>query len=88
MLATSIPYTLALSHEEWRLVRSLREVPPSPLRDRLCDLLEELVDFVANPGCPEMQADGAPCDGAHMSCDRCQKMLDIVGALRARVREA
>jgi len=88
MPVTSRPEAPALSQEEWRLVRSLREVPPSPLRDRLYDLLEGLVSFAANPRCLELQADGAPCDNVHMSCDCCQKTLDLVDKLRARVREA
>lgn len=88
MPVTSVAEALVLSQEEWRLVRSLREVPPSPLRDRLCDLLEGLVHFAANPRCRELQADGAPCDNVHMPCDRCQKTLDLVGNLRARLREA
>ena len=50
-----------LGPEEAKLVEALRSIPPSPLRDRLAAFVTELADFVAQPSCAEMQADGAPC---------------------------
>jgi hypothetical protein len=78
-------YTVAVDESEWQLLRSLREIPPSPLRDRLTGLVGELTAFVANPGCPEQQADGAPCDDVHMSCDRCRQLLRLLDSLRSRL---
>jgi hypothetical protein len=79
------PFTVALDEREWQLVRSLRAIPPGPLRDRLTGLVHELVAFVANPGCPELQADGAPCDDVHMSCDPCRQTLRLLDGLRSRL---
>lgn len=78
--------SLALDESEWHLVRSLREIPPSPLRDRMSALIDELVAFVANPGCPEMQADGVPCDDVHVSCDRCRQVIGLLDGLHRRLR--
>jgi hypothetical protein len=73
---------ITLSLEEWRLVQTLRELPPSPLRDRLMLLLEELVEFVREPHCPEMQADGVPCASAQLACDQCRQLTGLLDALR------
>jgi len=80
------PFTFAVDEEEWRLLRSLREIPPSPLRDRMAGLIHELVAFVADPGCPELQADGVPCDDVHMACERCRKVLRLLDTLGSRLR--
>lgn len=83
---TSAPLHVALDEQEWRLIRSLREIPTSPLRDRMSELIDTLVEFVADPGCPEMQADGVPCSSAQMSCDRCHEVIALLEELRQRVR--
>jgi hypothetical protein len=82
------PYNVALDDDEWRFIRSLREIPPSPLRDRMSGLIDDVLSFVANPGCPEMQADGVPCTDAQMACDRCRKLLDLMQELRHRLHHA
>jgi hypothetical protein len=76
----------ALEAEEWRLICSLREVPPSPLRDDLMQAIGALVDFAREPGCPEMQADGVPCTDAQQACDRCRKVVGVFELIRQRVR--
>jgi hypothetical protein len=91
MLTTAVsrpPLHVALEDDEWKLVAALRDIPPSPLRDRMSLLIDELVAFVANPGCPEIQADGVPCSSAQMSCDRCRHMTDLLDALRERLLSA
>ena len=80
------PFTVAVDESEWQLLRSLRDIPPSPLRDGLAGLLHDLIAFVSSPGCPELQADGVPCADAHMSCDRCGQMLRLLDGLRGRLR--
>ncbi len=72
--------------EERRLVLALRAIPESPLRDRLRTLLAELVDFVAEPCCAELQADGAPCTSAQAACDQCRKLLELLEGLRRRLQ--
>jgi hypothetical protein len=75
---------VAVDDAEWRLLCSLREIPPSPLRDRVCLVLDTLLEFVAGPACPELQADGVPCGSAHMACDRCRHALAALDEVRVR----
>jgi hypothetical protein len=74
-----------LSPEERRLVLALREVPESPLRDLYTTLVRELTDYVSNPACAEMQADGAPCTSTEASCDQCRKLESLLEGLRGRL---
>jgi hypothetical protein len=74
-----------LTPEERRLVLALREVPPSRLRDLLVTFVGELAQFVAEPSCAEMQADGVPCPSAHDSCDECRKVASLLEGLRTRL---
>ena len=77
---------VSLDETEWALVRSLREVTPSTVRDRATDLVGQLLAFVATPGCTTQQADGAPCDTPQTSCDECDRVLQVLGDLQARLR--
>ena len=77
---------VALSREEWRLVSSLREIPESRVRDGLTAVIEDLVEFVREPHCPKMQADGVPCASAHESCEECRQVAALLGALHVRLR--
>jgi len=76
---------LPLTREEQKLLLALREIPPSRLRDLLTTLVSELADFVSEPSCAEMQADGAPCPTAEVSCDECRKLTSILEGLRGRL---
>jgi len=82
----SEPFMIPLDDEEWLIVQKLRDIPPSLLRERALSFVGELLDYVASPGCPEVQADGVPCDNAHMACDRCRKVQEVVEAIEARLR--
>jgi hypothetical protein len=75
-----------LSAEERALIETLRDVPASPLRDLLKTLVGELARFAAQPGCSEMQADGAPCTSAQAACDECRKMTALLEGLRTRLQ--
>ncbi len=75
-----------LRPEERKLVEALRAIPPSPLRERLVRLISELTEFVAQPGCAEMQADGVPCSSAQASCDECRKLTELLDGLRTRLQ--
>ena len=80
--ATAIP---GLTPEEAKLVGALRALPESRLRDLMTTLVSELADFVAQPSCPELQADGAPCPTAETACDECQRVSWILEGLRSRL---
>lgn len=75
-----------LTTEEKKLLLALREIPPSRLKDLLTTLVSELADFVAEPGCAEMQADGAPCPATDVACDECRKVTSILEGLRGRLQ--
>jgi hypothetical protein len=77
---------LPLDPEEEKLLRALREIPPSRLRDLMTTLIGELAEFVAQPSCAEMQADGAPCPSPDASCDECRKLTTILEGLRGRLQ--
>lgn len=81
------PLRVALDEQEWRLVSSLREIGEGPLRDRMATLIRELFACLAEPGCSETQADGVPCEDAHMSCDRCRHVIALLDTLQSRLRE-
>jgi hypothetical protein len=77
--------TQTLSPEEQRLLIALREIPESPLRELFATLVSELIEFVANPTCSELQADGAPCTSTEASCDQCRKVEQLLEGLRTRL---
>jgi hypothetical protein len=76
----------SLRPEERKLIDALRSIPESPLRERLLQLVSELADFVAAPGCAELQADGAPCSSTQASCDECRKLTALLDGLRTRLQ--
>jgi hypothetical protein len=77
---------LPLSPEEQKLIVALREIPPSRLRELMTTLIGELLDFVAEPSCAEVQADGAPCPSSDTSCEECRKLTTILEGLRGRLQ--
>jgi hypothetical protein len=76
---------ITLSAEEWRIVMALREIPDSPLRQKVSGLFGELARFVQQPRCLGMQSDGFPCGSPNTSCEECQQMLKVLDDLAARV---
>ena len=77
---------LPLTLEEQKLLLALREIPPSRLRDLTMALVSELAEFVSDPACAEMQADGAPCPTTQLSCDECRKLASVLEGLRGRLQ--
>lgn len=73
--------TLALTPEEYVIIRTLREMPESVVKRRVTRLMDELVTFARSPQCPELQADGVPCERPSNDCETCQvvaQMLDVL----------
>ena len=79
------PVTLAVSPEELRLITTLRDMPESPLRDRVHKLLAELLEFARNPRCGSFQADGIPCADPRADCDQCQVVLAMLDRLEGQL---
>jgi hypothetical protein len=80
-----VPIDLTLTPAEFRLITTLRDMPESPLRDRVNRLLEDLVAFARNPRCPELQADGAPCANPGADCDQCKVVLAMLETMGKRL---
>jgi len=70
---------------EWRLVSALRDIPPSPLKEMARELTTELAEYVREPHCQELQADGAPCESAVADCEECLKVKELLLTLRRRM---
>jgi hypothetical protein len=66
--------------------RDLLVDKPSRLRALMTTLVSELADFVGEPKCSEMQADGAPCAAVDAACDECRKLTSILEGLRSRLQ--
>jgi hypothetical protein len=71
-----------LDPDEWKLVAGLRDIPPSPLRDLMHEMMISLVDYVREPKCPELQADGAPCEAPTADCEQCVRVKELLVTLR------
>mgnify|MGYP001073482631 FL=1 len=79
------PVQVTLTEKEWDLGSSLRNIPESPLKERIDALLGDLVKFAVDPKCFESQADGVPCTNTNGDCDSCRKVTDVIDLLRRRV---
>lgn len=77
-----------LSENERRVVYALREIPVSPLKDLTGAILDELLEFVREPKCAELQADGAPCATPTADCEQCAKLREVLDHLRRRIAAA
>lgn len=86
MSPNSIP--AELSPSEWRLLQAIRELPESALRERVHEVLGELLFYVANPRCQGMGAEGFPCGEPRTSCDECHEVWDLLEGLSRRVQPA
>jgi len=71
-----------LSPDEWKLIAGMRDIPASPLRDLTHELVMALVDYVRDPHCPELQADGVPCETPAADCEECRKVKELLISLR------
>jgi hypothetical protein len=77
--------TITVSPAELRMINILRDMPESPLRDRVQKLLDDLLAFARNPRCHEHQPDGVPCDNPAADCDQCQVVLALLETLETRI---
>ena len=76
--------SVKLSPEEWKVISGLREIPPSPLRDLMNEMVTALLEYVREPRCAEMQADGVPCATPDADCEQCRRLKEVLQTLRDR----
>jgi hypothetical protein len=74
-----------LTPEEWSMISTLRDLPPSPMQAYVKELIHELVKFAADPECEEMQGDGAPCGSINAGCDQCTRVIEILRTFERRL---
>jgi hypothetical protein len=77
-----------LNPEEWKLVAGLRDIPSSPLRDLMQEMIVALVDYVREPRCAEIQANGVPCETPAADCEQCLKVKELLFTLRRGIPKA
>ena len=77
--------SVKLTPEEWNLISGLRDIPPGPLRDLTNEMVAALVEYVREPKCAEMQADGVPCASPTADCEQCEKVQQLLTTLRHRM---
>ena len=76
-----------LTDSEWHMIARLREVPEGQIRELLFEFLGQLTDFVREPRCPEVQADGVPCGGVSTDCAECLTVKEMLDTLRSSVQK-
>ncbi len=77
--------TIAVTPEEWKLIAVLRDIPESPLKELLEQVIRDLLSYAREPRCPEMQADGVPCSSASSDCEQCRQLDAILGSLHEAI---
>jgi hypothetical protein len=71
-----------LTDAELKIVRALRDIPEGVAREELIRLIDDLMNFVADPRCPHAQADGVPCPSLGTACEQCQVVAETLGSVR------
>lgn len=77
--------SILVTPTEKKMLASLRELPEGPLREELQGFLLALTDFVRDPRCAEVQADGIPCGSPQADCEQCREVLGLVETLRRKL---
>ena len=79
---TQDPVTVTLAKHEWDFIAALRDIPQGQLKTLLEELLQRLVEFVREPTCPDVQADGVPCASPAADCEQCVRVRGVLELLR------
>jgi hypothetical protein len=77
--------TVPLNSAEWRLIQGLRGLPASELRDRIHQVLDELLFYVRNPRCQGVGPEGFPCGDPRSTCEECHRIWDLLDGVAKRV---
>jgi hypothetical protein len=52
------------------------------------EMMAALVEYVREPKCAEMQADGVPCTSPAADCEQCHKVHQLLMTLRHGMTQA
>ena len=75
------PIHVELSPAEWTLIQAMRELPESPLRDRVHAIFGQLLFYVKNPRCQGIGVEGFPCGEPVSTCEECHNVWDLLDAI-------
>ena len=78
---TEVLLPVPLTAPERDLIFGLRAIADSPLRHRLLEVVDRLIEIGQEPCCAEAQADGVPCVSVHRQCDACAAVFERVQSL-------
>lgn len=74
--------SIMVDEKEMKILSSLREMPEGKLKDLHGAFLLELSDFLLEPKCAQVQADGYPCGSSSADCESCLKLEELLSTLR------
>jgi hypothetical protein len=73
--------SIPLTTREHELIRGLRDINDSRLKNHILSVMDDLVRLGQEPGCTDAQADGVPCGCAQSDCETCNRVFERVDAL-------
>ena len=74
--------SIMVDENELRILSSLREMPEGKLKELHESFLLELSNFLLEPKCAQVQADGYPCGSSSADCESCLKLEELLSTLR------
>jgi hypothetical protein len=78
------PLSIPLTTREHDLIRGLRDIADSRLKNRILAVMDDLVRLGQEPRCADAQADGVPCGCGQTQCETCNRVFERVDALVER----
>jgi hypothetical protein len=78
---TETRLSIPLTTREHALIRGLRDIADSRLKNRILSVMDDLVRIGQEPRCTDAQADGVPCGCAQSDCETCNSVFERVDAL-------
>lgn len=72
---------VTLTAREWKLISTLRAIPPGPLSIKVTTLIDGLVEFIHDPKCAKVQGDGVPCDNVSTACEQCAHVAEMLESM-------
>ena len=73
--------SLPLTARERDLIRGLRDIADSRLKNRILAVMDDLVRLGQEPRCADAQADGVPCGCGQVQCETCSRVFERVSEI-------